>query len=233
MSAFTVNGALVANNGVSVYGNENSISGCNCLVVGDRNRICGAGCTVRGNRNDVSGMGCVVQGDNNHVSGMGCQVISGTGNEVSGMGCVVQTGGNNVTGMGCRVQGVSIPTTSYQFQSQAQSQPQSQQQSHGPWQMPTASHHHQTTYVHQVHTAPPRPEPPRPLQFELKTVPDEKSTEPPTCCVCAENKVKIAIVDCGHAVLCCRCARRILESNPARCPTCRADIKKGFLTVFV
>ena len=50
------------------------------------------------------------------------------------------------------------------------------------------------------------------------------------CCICMENPVQTALLDCGHMNLCLKCAREISKSERLReCPVCRAELK-GFAT---
>jgi len=44
------------------------------------------------------------------------------------------------------------------------------------------------------------------------------------CCICHSNKVKIALVPCGHANLCKCCSDRIKFSSQPICPICRSTI---------
>tara|TARA_B110001450_G_scaffold242821_1_gene253491 strand:+ start:3653 stop:3931 length:279 start_codon:yes stop_codon:yes gene_type:complete len=52
------------------------------------------------------------------------------------------------------------------------------------------------------------------------------------CCICMENPVQTAVLDCGHMNLCLRCANQLSGSqntNLRKCPICRQDFK-GFVT---
>lgn len=52
------------------------------------------------------------------------------------------------------------------------------------------------------------------------------------CCICMENPVQTAILDCGHMNCCLKCANKIArsgKSNIRKCPVCRMDLR-GFAT---
>lgn len=47
------------------------------------------------------------------------------------------------------------------------------------------------------------------------------------CCICMENPVQTAILNCGHVVLCRKCALLLKNStvrNLNKCPICRSNI---------
>eukprot|EP01105_Mastigella_eilhardi_P007951 TRINITY_DN1968_c0_g1_i1.p2 TRINITY_DN1968_c0_g1~~TRINITY_DN1968_c0_g1_i1.p2 ORF type:complete len:230 (+),score=47.83 TRINITY_DN1968_c0_g1_i1:219-908(+) len=74
----------------------------------------------------------------------------------------------------------------------------------------------------------------RPARVQMPTGRDEPTEKGSTACaVCMTNKVKVALIDCGHAVMCVGCARTLLRDEHPRCPVCRAPIKKGALTIFM
>lgn len=48
------------------------------------------------------------------------------------------------------------------------------------------------------------------------------------CCICMENPVQTAILNCGHTVLCKKCALMLKRSNMPnlnKCPICRSHIE--------
>ena len=52
------------------------------------------------------------------------------------------------------------------------------------------------------------------------------------CCICMENPIQTAILNCGHMNCCLKCANKIArsgKSNIRKCPVCRQDLK-GFAT---
>ena len=51
------------------------------------------------------------------------------------------------------------------------------------------------------------------------------------CCICMENPVQTAILDCGHMNCCLQCANKIINdrNNEKLCPICRQEFK-GFAT---
>lgn len=52
------------------------------------------------------------------------------------------------------------------------------------------------------------------------------------CIICMENPVQTSILDCGHMILCLRCANQLSSSkniNLRKCPYCRANFK-GYVT---
>ena len=52
------------------------------------------------------------------------------------------------------------------------------------------------------------------------------------CCICMENPIQTAILDCGHMNCCLKCANKIArsgKSNIRKCPVCRKDLR-GFAT---
>jgi hypothetical protein len=48
---------------------------------------------------------------------------------------------------------------------------------------------------------------------------DEKA-----CIICFENKIKVAMIPCGHACMCISCTNRVSE-QALRCPICKEDVK--------
>ncbi len=48
------------------------------------------------------------------------------------------------------------------------------------------------------------------------------------CKICFENMVQTVILDCGHTILCLRCARRYNEMNEEqrRCPVCNQEMNQ-------
>jgi len=50
--------------------------------------------------------------------------------------------------------------------------------------------------------------------------------EKKSCVICLEREVKTAIVDCGHACLCVKCARELGLKGIYGCPKCRRPITR-------
>ena len=52
------------------------------------------------------------------------------------------------------------------------------------------------------------------------------------CCICMENPIQTAILDCGHLNCCLSCAKKLSNSpneNLRLCPICRREFK-GYVT---
>ena len=56
---------------------------------------------------------------------------------------------------------------------------------------------------------------------------DEPAGSPEEAClVCRENEMRVALIPCGHAVLCIACSRQLAASDRP-CPICRVAIDSG------
>lgn len=52
------------------------------------------------------------------------------------------------------------------------------------------------------------------------------------CCICMENPIQTAFLDCGHLNCCLKCAKLIVNSNLNninKCPICRHNLR-GYVT---
>lgn len=74
---------------------------------------------------------------------------------------------------------------------------------------------------------PPPPLPPRHLAPSRSYDHVELDTDSP-CVVCFEVQPEVLLIDCGHAVLCQRCAQQVTS-----CPVCRADICQPPCRIFL
>ena len=66
---------------------------------------------------------------------------------------------------------------------------------------------------------------------ENEEVEDEAETIPPgtkICCICMDRAVSIALVPCGHTILCSGCgSRQGLTRIDHKCPECRSPVEQA------
>ncbi|XP_021371496.1 E3 ubiquitin-protein ligase SPL1-like [Mizuhopecten yessoensis] len=64
----------------------------------------------------------------------------------------------------------------------------------------------------------------RQTQTTIPPVPPSQDTDENVCCVCLEDTVNAAFLDCGHTSCCYNCANNLKRSTKI-CPICRQTIR--------